>query len=100
MLHVQADDWKILQWSRLEFHQRKDVRKNAKRIKHEEDSTAKVYNLQVEHGVAAMNTKYKRGVAQQKLLSKLSCQDKCHSSVALFLIHSLLNPPFNTFRDE
>ena len=46
-----------------------------KGIKHEKDDTAKAENLQVELGASTVQTKRKRGVAQQKLPSKLSHQE-------------------------
>ena len=42
----------------------------------------------------------KRGGVQQKLPSKLSCQDRHHSSMAYHLIFLSEYPPFNTFIDE
>ena len=76
------------------------LEKNAKRIKHEEDATAKAENFQVELGAATVQTKRKRRLAQQKTPSKLSYQEKCHSSMAYFFIFSLSCPSFNAFRDD
>ena len=77
----------------------RSLEKSVKRIKHEEDTTAKGTNFQVELGAATVQTKCKIGVTQQKLPSKLSYQDKCYS-LSPFIHLLIIASPFNEFRDD
>ena len=56
-----------------------------RKINHEEEVTEKAKNIHMELGVQKMQNKRKRGGVQQKLPSKLSCQDRCYISMDHFL---------------
>ena len=73
--------------------------KSAKRMKHEDEVSAKAETCQEEQGVTSATTKCERGV-QQKIASKLSYKYRHFSSQAHFFIHSPSYQTFRTFRDE
>ena len=68
-------------------------------MKDEDEVLMKAKTHQEEQGATSSATTRKR-VAQQKIASKIKCEDRCFSAQAHFFIFSPYHLSFRTFRDE